>query len=331
MAHKDPLQPIEEVRRRPGPVPADFDRLAQQTRVARGEGTARRDEQGAAPAGGPDLSLLDQSELSPKAREELEKQKAEEARKAEEEQLQREEIERQIRELQQKLDEQLKRGDLAGARETMNQLIRLLEENGAQAPPDNSIPAPQTSGGPQPGYNAPGNYAPVYGGDAPAFYPPVAGQPRDGGPGARPQDIPAIAANLPDAGDRQGIVNTALQIAGQGLPYVWGGDGPQEGGYDCSGFTKAVYGKNGINIPRTAQTQYDYCKAQGTLFTDISQAKPGDLIFFDNPYSKKTSPVGHVMIYLGNGKMVGAQSDGVKVYDYNDYWKKYTVGFGRPR
>ncbi len=43
----------------------------------------------------------------------------------------------------------------------------------------------------------------------------------------------------------------------RGLPYVWGGNGAQDGGFDCSGLTKAAYAAAGITLPRTAQTQYD--------------------------------------------------------------------------
>lgn len=145
--------------------------------------------------------------------------------------------------------------------------------------------------------------------------------------------VDQLRGSLPGNGN-QGVVNSALDIAKQGLPYVWGGNGPQNGGYDCSGFSKAVYAKNGVNLPRTAQTQFDYCKTQGTLMTGrgqplLEKAKPGDLLFFDNPYSKKTTPIGHVMVYLGNGKMAGAQSEGVKVYDVGSM-EKYLAGVGEP-
>ena len=43
-----------------------------------------------------------------------------------------------------------------------------------------------------------------------------------------------------------------------GLPYLWGGNGPDRGdaGFDCSGLTTAAYAAAGITLPRTAHTQY---------------------------------------------------------------------------
>jgi len=221
----------------------------------------------------------------------------------------------QIQPLIEQLNACLARGDTQGAQAIMQQISSLINASGIDVPENINITGSNIFGA---------------SGDAPVFYPltGASGIYNSGGQGLSPVDLSGVRATLPGDGN-QNVVNTALDIASKGYPYVWGGDGPQEGGYDCSGFTHAVYAKNGINIPRTAQTQYDYCKKQGTLFTDVNSAKPGDLIFFDNPYAKKTTPVGHVMIYLGNGKMVGAQSDGVKVYNI-DSMKKYIVGYGRP-
>lgn len=63
-----------------------------------------------------------------------------------------------------------------------------------------------------------------------------------------------------------------------GLPYVWGGDGPGSGeaGFDCSGLTHAAYQAAGINLPRTAQTQYD----AGPRLPAGAAPQPGDLVFF---------------------------------------------------
>ncbi|EAG0806941.1 invasion associated endopeptidase [Listeria monocytogenes] len=103
-----------------------------------------------------------------------------------------------------------------------------------------------------------------------------------------------------------------------GKAYSWGGNGPTT--FDCSGYTKYVFAKAGISLPRTSGAQY----ASTTRISE-SQAKPGDLVFFD--YG---SGISHVSIYVGNGQMINAQDNGVK-YDniHGSGWGKYLVGFGR--
>lgn len=104
-----------------------------------------------------------------------------------------------------------------------------------------------------------------------------------------------------------------------GTPYVWAGKEP--GGFDCSGFVSWAYRQEGISLPSSTSE----LASVGTKIP-YSQAKPGDLVFF-NTY--KTN--GHVGIYLGNGKFIGAQnSTGVAVADMNSgYWKKYFSGHVR--
>ena len=81
-----------------------------------------------------------------------------------------------------------------------------------------------------------------------------------------------------------------------GITYQWGGNGPYK--YDCSGFTKEVFRRNGIKIPRVS-------KEQAKVGKKISKRnlKKGDLIFF---HSKKSKVVDHVGIYLGKGKFIHA-------------------------
>ncbi|MGP4994616.1 C40 family peptidase [Glutamicibacter ardleyensis] len=93
---------------------------------------------------------------------------------------------------------------------------------------------------------------------------------------------------------RQKIVDISLKY--QGSPYVWGGNTPM--GWDCSGFVKYVYGKAGVNTARTTSS----IRASGQ-FRRTTTPQPGDLVFQNNG--------GHVGIYLGNGKMVGAQNPSV--------------------
>ncbi|MEI3611563.1 C40 family peptidase [Pseudogracilibacillus sp. SO30301A] len=101
-----------------------------------------------------------------------------------------------------------------------------------------------------------------------------------------------------------------------GTPYVWGGTSP--GGFDCSGFVHWAYKQEGVNLPRTAS-------AMASVGTGVpySQAKPGDLVIFRGG--------GHVGIYLGGGKFLGAQnSTGVAIADMNSgYWKNNFDGIVR--
>ncbi|MBW0118884.1 C40 family peptidase, partial [Pseudonocardia sp. KRD-169] len=92
-------------------------------------------------------------------------------------------------------------------------------------------------------------------------------------------------------------------LAQRGLPYVWGGDGPQRGdaGFDCSGLTTAAYSAAGIDLPRTAHTQY----YAGPHVPDDAPLEPGDLVFYGVP-----ERVHHVGLYLGDGRMVNAPTFG---------------------
>lgn len=104
-----------------------------------------------------------------------------------------------------------------------------------------------------------------------------------------------------------------------GTPYVWGGKSP--GGFDCSGFVSWAYSQAGISIPSSTSA----LQSTGSQVS-YSQAKPGDLVFFDT-YKKN----GHVGIYLGGGKFIGAQnSTGLAVANMNSgYWNDTFKGHVR--
>lgn len=111
-----------------------------------------------------------------------------------------------------------------------------------------------------------------------------------------------------------GVAKQLLEFAQTklGLPYVWGGDGGEEIGYDCSGFTKAVFESIGISLPRTAATQ----SAFGTTVA-FESMQPGDLLYFET-YKPGVS---HVAIYMGDGKMIHAGGDRVQIQSiYTDYY-----------
>ncbi|MFI7012797.1 NlpC/P60 family protein [Streptomyces sp. NPDC050164] len=91
-----------------------------------------------------------------------------------------------------------------------------------------------------------------------------------------------------------------------GKPYVWGAVGP--GSYDCSGLTQAAWKAAGVTLPRTTYDQVD----AGTT-VPVSQAQPGDLVFF---YDDIT----HVGIYIGNGMMIHAPKPGTYVREESIYY-----------
>ena len=114
------------------------------------------------------------------------------------------------------------------------------------------------------------------------------------------------------------IVNTAKSLLG--VRYQYGGTTPS--GFDCSGYTSYVYKKNGVSLDRTAAQQF----ASGT---SVSKAnlQAGDLVFFNNLGRGAT----HVGIYIGSGKFISAESEGISISAVNDpyYWGKYYVGARR--
>ena len=94
------------------------------------------------------------------------------------------------------------------------------------------------------------------------------------------------------------VVDSALSRIG--IPYVWGGESMAEGGYDCSGLMQYAYGEHGISLSRTTYTQVN----EGTAVGSLSEAKPGDLIFYGG------TPPTHVAMYIGDGQVVHAPFTG---------------------
>jgi peptidoglycan DL-endopeptidase CwlO len=101
-----------------------------------------------------------------------------------------------------------------------------------------------------------------------------------------------------------GAANDALQAAlgKRGSEYEWGATGPAE--FDCSGLTSWAYKQAGITIPRTSRQQW-------TVGKPVSQDAllPGDLVFYDDG-SGNPATIHHVAMYVGDGKMVDAPTEG---------------------
>ncbi|MGW3970811.1 NlpC/P60 family protein [Streptomyces ardesiacus] len=91
-----------------------------------------------------------------------------------------------------------------------------------------------------------------------------------------------------------------------GKPYVWGATGP--GSYDCSGLTQAAWKAAGVTLPRVT---YDQVNAGTTV--PVSQAQPGDLVFFYDDIS-------HVGLYIGDGMMIHAPKPGAYVREESIFY-----------
>jgi Cell wall-associated hydrolases (invasion-associated proteins) len=104
----------------------------------------------------------------------------------------------------------------------------------------------------------------------------------------------------------------------QGVPYYFGGTTPN--GFDCSGFTRYVFAKVGVELPRMADSQY-------YDFPEVVDLEVGDLVFFET-YEPGPS---HVGIYLGNRQFINASSSRGVVVDSLDsnYWSARYLGARR--
>ena len=94
-----------------------------------------------------------------------------------------------------------------------------------------------------------------------------------------------------------------------GNSYVWGGTSLING-CDCSGFTQQIFSNFGYALPRTSRQQ---AKAGNRI--PVQEAKPGDLLF----YQRESGFIYHVMIYLGDGKVIhaGSEATGILISDFN--------------
>ena len=95
------------------------------------------------------------------------------------------------------------------------------------------------------------------------------------------------------AGTAQGEAAVKAAESQIGVPYVWGGETPGVG-FDCSGLVQWAWGKAGISIPRTTESQYP--DMVHVLLTDL---QPGDLLFYWN--LDGDNEVDHVVMYVGSG------------------------------
>lgn len=145
----------------------------------------------------------------------------------------------------------------------------------------------------------------------------------------------AASAALPEGGAELGVRAVKAALRWLGTPYSWGGGnggGPTRGfcgpagcqglrtiGFDCSGLTLYAYAQVGISLDHYTGLQW----LQGR-HVDIDELQPGDLVFFH-------SDLGHVGMYVGEGKFIQAPRTGdvVKISTLSSYAHSY-AGAVRP-
>lgn len=167
---------------------------------------------------------------------------------------------------------------------------------------------------------------------------------------------------LPES--RRELVEAALKAGGEvaGMPYLYGGNGAESGGFDCSGAMYHVLRKAGLKPPRTSSDQYLWVRdhsrlhpvsveAVDTEHGSFSNLKPGDLVFWSGTYEPtdgRLTKITHVAMFLGHEKkdgravMVnatngrsyrGTKVDGYGVCDFRvprKEGKSRMVGYGTP-
>lgn len=117
--------------------------------------------------------------------------------------------------------------------------------------------------------------------------------------------------------DSRRLIALDAAISMLGTPYVFGGGNRR--GIDCSAFTQRAYACAGVDIPRTADIQYEYGRK-----LKQSQVQAGDLVF----YTTYEPGASHCGIYMGNGKFIhSGSSTGVTVADaFTGYWGQRYYG-----
>jgi len=137
-------------------------------------------------------------------------------------------------------------------------------------------------------------------------------------PAGNPQSLQAKPFRIQSASvDTGELVSFAKRFLG--VPYEFGA-GPYEESktFDCSSFTRYVYKRFGVNLPRLA-------KDQDNLGSRVkrSELSQGDLIFFTVPGRFESDAIpGHVGIYIGGGQFIHTWGDpGVQISDLDSgYW-----------
>ncbi len=121
-----------------------------------------------------------------------------------------------------------------------------------------------------------------------------------------------LAADTTTQVKRENLVNLTRQFLG--MPYLWGGRSAFDSaksfqtGMDCSSLVHLLYRTQGIEIPRDAHDQY--LKSHKI---DFSQMQMGDLIFLAEKNSQNPDRMSHVMLYIGEGRVIEATMESMSI------------------
>ncbi len=122
--------------------------------------------------------------------------------------------------------------------------------------------------------------------------------------------------------DRPGLIEQSRKYLN--VPYLWGGR--THHGIDCSGLAQITYKMAGYQIPRDSSIQAGH----GSIVNFLSEAREGDLVFFDNEEGEIT----HVGILLPDNQIIHSSGkvridkidhQGIFNIDLNEYTHKLRV------
>lgn len=120
----------------------------------------------------------------------------------------------------------------------------------------------------------------------------------------------------------QGQAAVAWATTQIGVPYAWGGVGPD--GYDCSGLTGRAWLNAGLGLNRTSRDQY-----KQVLKISYDELRPGDLVFWSSDPSNPDA-IHHVAMWVGGGMIVEAPRPEVPVRVTSMRWSGTMPFAGRP-
>ncbi|MCM3570118.1 C40 family peptidase [Neobacillus mesonae] len=123
------------------------------------------------------------------------------------------------------------------------------------------------------------------------------------------------------------VIYTGIQHLGK--PYIFNATPFQSNSFDCSSFIQYIFRVNGVSLPRNSRQQF-----QVGAPVPLQKIKKGDLLFFTTSARKRRkglNRIGHVALYLGNGKILHTfpKSKRVVISKLGLKWRKVLIGAKR--